>query len=49
MIAWIFPFFVWFRSFNLATLRADGIAGLTVALALMPPVHGLCSVGRSAS
>jgi MFS superfamily sulfate permease-like transporter len=36
MIARIFPFLAWFRSFSLANLRADGIAGLTVALVLVP-------------
>ncbi len=36
MIARIFPFLSWFRSFSLANLRADGIAGLTVALVLVP-------------
>lgn len=36
MIARIFPFVAWFKDFNVATLRADAIAGLTVALVLVP-------------
>ncbi|MBI4797650.1 MAG: STAS domain-containing protein [Desulfarculus sp.] len=36
MIARIFPFMAWFKKYNLAVLRTDGIAGLTVALVLVP-------------
>lgn len=36
MIRKIFPFLSWFDDFNLATLRADFIAGLTIALVLIP-------------
>ena len=36
MLARIFPFLGWFRGYNMAALRADAIAGLTVALVLIP-------------
>jgi len=36
MLERIFPFLGWFRGYNMATLRADAIAGLTVALVLIP-------------
>ncbi|WP_028324229.1 SulP family inorganic anion transporter [Desulfatirhabdium butyrativorans] len=36
MLKRIFPFLDWFKGYNLATLQADGIAGLTVALVLIP-------------
>ncbi|MFH1035008.1 MAG: SulP family inorganic anion transporter [Pseudomonadota bacterium] len=36
MIARLFPFMSWFKGFSVASLRADGIAGLTVALVLVP-------------
>jgi sulfate permease, SulP family len=36
MIARIFPFLGWFRGYDMASLRADAIAGLTVALVLIP-------------
>ncbi len=36
MINAIFPFLVWLRGYNLEKLKADGIAGLTVALVLIP-------------
>jgi MFS superfamily sulfate permease-like transporter len=36
MLNRIFPFLVWFKNYNSATLRADSIAGLTVALVLIP-------------
>ncbi|MEW6185629.1 MAG: SulP family inorganic anion transporter [Thermodesulfobacteriota bacterium] len=36
MIKKIFPFMEWFKNYNSMTLRADAIAGLTVALVLIP-------------
>lgn len=36
MLTRIFPFLGWFKGYNLGTLRADFIAGLTVALVLIP-------------
>ncbi len=36
MLLRIFPFLGWFRGYDMASLRADGIAGLTVALVLIP-------------
>ena len=36
MIKRIFPFFDWFSGYSFAALKADGIAGLTVALVLIP-------------
>jgi len=36
MLTKIFPFIDWFRGYNTAKLRADAIAGLTVALVLIP-------------
>jgi ribosomal protein L33 len=36
MIKRIFPFLDWFSGYNLSLLKADGIAGLTVALVLIP-------------
>ncbi|WP_310600012.1 SulP family inorganic anion transporter [Desulfobulbus sp.] len=36
MIKRIFPFLDWFSGYNLALFKADGIAGLTVALVLIP-------------
>jgi MFS superfamily sulfate permease-like transporter len=36
MLARIFPFLGWFRSYSLNRLRADAVAGLTVALVLIP-------------
>jgi len=36
MIAKVFPFLSWFKGYKLDSLRADGIAGLTVALVLIP-------------
>ncbi len=36
MIAKVFPFLSWFKGYKLASLRADGLAGLTVALVLIP-------------
>ncbi len=36
IIARIFPFVLWFKESNRATLRADIISGLTVALVLIP-------------
>jgi MFS superfamily sulfate permease-like transporter len=38
MVFWkrLFPFLGWFEGFKGATLRADGVAGLTVALVLIP-------------
>ncbi|QGY40394.1 STAS domain-containing protein [Pseudodesulfovibrio cashew] len=36
MLLKIFPFIDWFKGYNMASLRADAIAGLTVALVLIP-------------
>ncbi len=36
MLTKIFPFIEWFKGYNLTKLRADFIAGLTVALVLIP-------------
>ncbi|MEW6079223.1 MAG: SulP family inorganic anion transporter [Thermodesulfobacteriota bacterium] len=36
MINKIFPFMAWLRGYNLDKFKADGIAGLTVALVLIP-------------
>lgn len=36
MITKIFPFLAWFRGYRLADLRIDALAGLTVALVLIP-------------
>ncbi|WP_419785261.1 SulP family inorganic anion transporter [Pseudodesulfovibrio sp.] len=36
MLTKIFPFIDWFKGYNMAKLRADAIAGLTVALVLIP-------------
>ena len=36
MLTKIFPFLAWFKGYNGATLRTDAIAGLTVALVLIP-------------
>ncbi len=36
MLARIFPFIGWFRGYDMASLRSDAIAGLTVALVLIP-------------
>ncbi|WP_338670057.1 SulP family inorganic anion transporter [Pseudodesulfovibrio methanolicus] len=36
MLSRIFPFIGWFKGYNMAALRADAIAGLTVALVLIP-------------
>ncbi|MDD3313105.1 SulP family inorganic anion transporter [Pseudodesulfovibrio sp.] len=36
MLTRIFPFIDWFRGYNMAKFRADAIAGLTVALVLIP-------------
>ncbi len=36
MIKRIFPFLDWFSGYNMALFKADGIAGLTVALVLIP-------------
>ncbi|BCS89793.1 SulP family inorganic anion transporter [Pseudodesulfovibrio sediminis] len=36
MLTKIFPFIDWFKGYNMAAFRADAIAGLTVALVLIP-------------
>ncbi|MGE4423289.1 MAG: SulP family inorganic anion transporter [Pseudodesulfovibrio sp.] len=36
MLSRIFPFIGWFKGYNTTALRADAIAGLTVALVLIP-------------
>lgn len=36
MMTKIFPFLEWFKNYGTATLRADAISGLTVALVLIP-------------
>ncbi len=36
MLKRIFPFLDWFKGYNVATFQADAIAGLTVALVLIP-------------
>jgi len=36
MLAKIFPFLAWFKDYNLAKFRLDAVAGLTVALVLIP-------------
>lgn len=36
MLVKIFPFIKWFRDYDLGALKADAIAGLTVALVLIP-------------
>ncbi len=36
MVKKIFPFLVWFEDYNTDSLKADAIAGLTVALVLIP-------------
>ncbi|WP_272700283.1 SulP family inorganic anion transporter [Desulfovibrio sp. Fe33] len=36
MLSRIIPFIGWFKGYNMAALRADAIAGLTVALVLIP-------------
>ena len=36
MLLRIFPFLGWFQGYDMAKLRADGLAGLTVALVLIP-------------
>ncbi|MEJ5347295.1 MAG: SulP family inorganic anion transporter [Desulfosoma sp.] len=36
MLKKIFPFLDWFKGYNIATFQADAIAGLTVALVLIP-------------
>ena len=36
MITKIFPFLLWFKGYKLGLFRADAIAGITVALVLIP-------------
>lgn len=36
MLTKIFPFFSWFKNYNLSNLQSDAIAGITVALVLIP-------------
>jgi len=36
MLTKIFPFIEWFKGYDMASLRADAISGLTVALVLIP-------------
>ena len=36
MISKILPFLTWFKDYDLRDLKADAIAGLTVALVLVP-------------
>lgn len=36
MLTRIFPFLGWFQKYDMGTFRADGLAGLTVALVLIP-------------
>jgi anti-anti-sigma factor len=36
MLGKVFPFIKWFKDYDLGALKADGIAGLTVALVLIP-------------
>ncbi|MBI9081714.1 MAG: sodium-independent anion transporter, partial [Pseudodesulfovibrio sp.] len=36
MLTKIFPFIDWFKGYDMASLRADAISGLTVALVLIP-------------
>lgn len=36
MLSRIFPFLGWFKGYNLASFRVDGVAGVTVALVLIP-------------
>ena len=36
MLTKIFPFIDWFKDYNMVSLRADAISGLTVALVLIP-------------
>jgi len=36
MLTRIFPFLVWFKKYNLEAFRIDAVAGLTVALVLVP-------------
>jgi sulfate permease, SulP family len=36
MLTRVFPFFGWFKDYNLASFRTDFISGLTVALVLIP-------------
>jgi anti-anti-sigma factor len=36
MVTKIFPFLGWFKGYDMASLRADAISGLTVALVLIP-------------
>lgn len=36
MLTRIFPFLAWFKKYNLEAFKIDGIAGLTVALVLIP-------------
>ena len=36
MLTRIFPFVGWFRKYDMAAFRSDGLAGLTVALVLIP-------------
>jgi SulP family sulfate permease len=36
MLSRIFPFLEWFKKYDVGRLRADGIAGVTVALVLIP-------------
>ncbi|MBF0099409.1 MAG: SulP family inorganic anion transporter [Desulfobacterales bacterium] len=36
MLVRFFPFLAWFKSYTVQTLRNDGLAGLTVALVLIP-------------
>ncbi|MDM8538769.1 SulP family inorganic anion transporter, partial [Desulfobacterales bacterium HSG17] len=53
LIQRLFPFFIWLKGYNLTTFRSDALAGLTVAVVLipqsmayamlagLPPVYGL--------
>ena len=36
MLSRMFPFLVWFKNYNAAKLKADAVAGLTVAMVLIP-------------
>ena len=37
MIYKIFPFLAWFKGYNLGLFKLDFVAGITVALVLIPP------------
>ena len=48
MIAKLLPFVAWFRDYDMNSLKIDAIAGLTVALVLIPQSMAYAQLGRAA-